>query len=110
MKFHKFVQINLNIKCELLNTKGCVTIDDEKLVKLSYVHISSYREKTVKALKNQAKIPTKIAKDTGILPNHMSKVLKELKDAGIVECINPEVRKGRLYRLTDKGEEIVDNL
>ena len=40
----------------------------------------------------------------------MSKVLKELKDAGVAECINEEARKGRLYRLTDLGEEIVGNL
>lgn len=40
----------------------------------------------------------------------MNKVLKELKDAEIAECINPEVRKGRLYRLTDLGDEIADNL
>ena len=109
-RFSQLRMINLNIKCELLNTKGCVTIDDEKLVKLSYVHISSYREKTVNALKNEAKIPTQIAQDTGIRPNHMSKVLKELKGAGIAECINPEVRKGILYRLTDLGDEIVEEL
>ena len=39
-----------------------------------------------------------------------SKVLAELKAYELVECINPEVRKGRLYRLTDKGEEVVKNL
>ena len=85
-------------------------MDDEMLKKISYVNISSYRAKTVKSLQGDVKIPTKIAKDTGILPNHMSKVLKELKDAGIAECINPEVRKGRLYRLTGTGETIADNL
>ena len=36
--------------------------------------------------------------------------LKQLKEHELVECINPEVRKGRLYRLTEKGEKIVDNL
>ena len=86
------------------------TIDDETLKKYSYVSISSYRTKTVKSLQNEVKIPTNIAKDTGILPNHMSKVLKELKDVGVAECINPEVRKGRLYRLTDLGDEIANNL
>ncbi len=85
-------------------------VNDEMLKKISYVNISSYRAKTVKSLQGDVKIPTKIAKDTGILPNHMSKVLKELKDAGIAECINPEVRKGRLYRLTGTGETIADNL
>lgn len=85
-------------------------MDDEMLKKISYVNISSYRAKTVKSLQGDVKIPTKIAEDTGILPNHMSKVLKELKDAGIAECINPEVRKGRLYRLTGTRETIADNL
>lgn len=50
--------------------------------------------------------PSKIAKNSGIRLNHISKVLKDLKDNNIVECINPEVRKGKLYRLTDKGEKI----
>lgn len=85
-------------------------VNDEMLKKISYVNISSYRAKTVKSLHGDVKIPTKIAEDTGILPNHISKVLKELKDAEIVECINPEVRKGRLYRLTSVGDEIAGNL
>lgn len=85
-------------------------LDDETLIKLSYVSISSYRLKTVKSLYGEVKIPSKIAEDTGIRTNHMSKVLSELKSAGIAECINSEAKKGRLYRLTDLGESIVSNL
>lgn len=44
------------------------------------------------------------------LGHHISKVLGELKAHELVECINPEVRKGRLYRLTDKGEKVTENL
>ena len=77
---------------------------------MAYVNISSYRAKTVKSLKDEVKIPTQIAKDAGIRPNHISKVLSELKAQGIAECINEEARKGRLYRLTDVGNEIVDKL
>ena len=64
----------------------------------------------MKSLDGEVKIPTVIAKDSEIRPNHISKVLSELKAHELVECINPEVRKGRLYRLTDKGDEIVKNL
>ena len=92
------------------DTRGCDTIDDETLKTYAYVSISSYRVKTVKALADEAKMPTVIAKDADILPNHISKVLKELKEVGVAECINPEVRKGRLYRLTDLGDEIANNL
>ena len=77
---------------------------------LRYVNKSSYRVKVLKSLGEDVKMPKEIASDSGILPNHISNVLRQLKEKEIVECINPEVRKGRLYRLTDKGEEIVGNL
>ena len=64
----------------------------------------------MKALDGIVKIPSVIAKDSGIRTNHISKVLSELKAHELVECINPEVRKGRLYRLTGKGEKVTENL
>lgn len=85
-------------------------MDDETLKKIAYVNISSYRIKTLKAMKDEVKIPTQIANDAGIRPNHISKVLKELKTEGIAECINEEARKGRLYRLTSVGEEVLENM
>ena len=85
-------------------------LSDEMLKEMSYVKISQYRTKVMKSLDGEVKIPTVIAKDSEIRPNHISKVLAELKAQELVECINPEVRKGRLYRLTDKGDEIVKNL
>ena len=85
-------------------------LSDEMLKELSYVEISKYRSKVMKALEYDVKIPSQIAKDSEIRQNHISKVLSELKAHELVECINPEVRKGRLYRLTDKGEHVVKNL
>jgi len=85
-------------------------LSDEMLIEMSYVQISKYRTKVVKALDGETKIPTQIAKDSEIRPNHISKVLSELKAHELVECINPEARKGRLYRLTDKGNELVKNI
>jgi len=85
-------------------------LSDEMLTEISYVQISKYRLKVLKSLEGDVKIPTVIAKDSGIRSNHISKVLSELKSHELVECINPEVKKGRLYRLTDKGEELVKNL
>lgn len=64
----------------------------------------------MKALEGNVKIPSAIARDSGIRTNHISKVLSELKSHDLVECINPEVRKGRLYRLTETGEDVVKNL
>ena len=85
-------------------------LSDEMLKEMSYVKISTYRTKVMKSLDDEVKIPSQIAKDSSIRVNHISKVLSELKAHELIECINPEVRKGRLYRLTDKGDEIIKNL
>lgn len=85
-------------------------LSDELLIEIGYVQISKYRTKTMKTLKGNVKIPSAIARDSGIRTNHISKVLSELKTHELVECINPEVKKGRLYRLTDKGEKVTENL
>ena len=85
-------------------------MDEETLKIWSYVNISSYRLKVVQSLQNEVKTPTKIADDTGIRTNHLSKVLKDLKSVGVAECVNEEARKGRLYRLTDKGEIVCKNI
>lgn len=82
----------------------------ELLKEVRYVEMSGYRTRVLKSLEKGVKIPSGIAKDTEILTNHISVVLKQLKDYELVECINPEVRKGRLYRLTDKGRKVLDEL
>ena len=85
-------------------------LSDEILAEIGYVQISKYRAKVMKSLDGDVKIPTAIANDSGIRTNHISKVLSELKAHELVECINPEVRKGRLYRHTDKGEIVSKNI
>lgn len=85
-------------------------LSDEMLSEISYIKISQYRTKVIKALEKDVKIPSQIAKDADLRQNHISNVLNQLKEHKLIECINPEVRKGRLYRLTDKGEVLVKNL
>ena len=85
-------------------------LSDSLQIEISYVQIFKYRTKTLKALDGNVKIPSALARDSGIRTNHISKVLSELKAHELVECINPEARKGRLYRLTDKGEEVTQNI
>lgn len=46
---------------------------------IDYVKNSQYRTKVLKSLEGDVKIPTAIAKDSGIMTNHISKVLSELR-------------------------------
>ena len=85
---------------------GDIVMDDETLKSYGYVISSSYRERSVKSLNDSNKIPTDLAEDIGVRTNHISKVLRELKECGVAECINEEKRKNRVYRLTPKGKDI----
>jgi len=77
---------------------------------LKYVKNSSYRVKVMKSIGKDVKMPKEIASESGILQNHISNVLRELREKEIVECINPEVKKGRIYRLSDEGLTILKEL
>ena len=85
-------------------------MDDETLKVFAYVNISTYRVRAVKALDGEVKTPANIAKDSGIKLNHISKTLHQLKDCGVAVCINEDAKRGRLYKLTCVGEEIVGHL
>ena len=85
-------------------------LSDEMLTEISYVNISKYRAKVMKSLDGEVLIPSQIARNSGIRTNHISKVLSELKSKEIVECINEEARKGRLYRLTDTGKDVLETI
>ena len=83
-------------------------MDDKELLDL--INRSTYRVNILKAIGHDYKIPSVIAKDAGILLNHISYQLSTLGKMGLVVCINPEFKKGRLYRLTDKALAILDDV
>ena len=85
-------------------------MDDNTLKTFAYINISLYRMKAVKAMQKGNETPTQIANHSDIRLSHISKVLKELKDCGVAECINEQDRVNRIYRLTPVGREIADNL
>ena len=58
------------------------------------------------ALLNHPKTPHEVSTEIGISPAHVSRALKELVGQGIVRCLNPERRKGRVYSLTGLGLKV----
>lgn len=106
VKFNKIICTpNTNIL-----TSDTMDLSDEQWKEVGFIISSEYRTKVMKSFDGKAKIPTQLAKDSGILINHISNTLKQLKDHGLVECINPEVKKGRLYKLTNNGQIIINKI
>ena len=86
-------------------------MDEKELFEiLGYVKISPYRTNTLKALGDELKMPSEIANDTNVKTSQVSSALADLRKKGLVVCVNEEVRKGRLYKCTDLGKEIIEKL
>ena len=83
-------------------------IDKNEMIKIaSWVLVSSYRSRVLITLGGKLKTPSTLARESGVKINHISKVLKELKEKELVICINEEAHKGRLYEATDLGKQVL---
>jgi len=78
---------------------------------LGYVIASSLSQRILAAIHLLSyPTPTLIAKTIKVSPSNVSTKLIELRKRGLVECITPQRRKGRIYALTKKGEYIVNTM
>jgi len=77
---------------------------------LGFVYSSRYRKKVMEVLAIQPCTPTIIAAKTKIRTPHVSRALSELEDHGLVVCLTPQRRRGRIYALTEKGQRLAEKL
>ena len=84
-------------------------MEETKLQELiGYVKVSPYRTNTLKSLGNEVKMPSEIARSINIETSQVSAALSDLKKQNLVVCINETVRKGRLYKCTELGLELLN--
>ena len=88
----------------------CALSDDAKWALVGYVRSASNRHKVLKTLKTHFLIPTDIARINEMRLTQVSKELKNLKDKKLVECMNESATKGRIYKITPLGLEILEIL
>jgi len=77
---------------------------------LGYLISSSISRKVLHALQIGYQTPTGLSKFLKISLSNISTKLSELKRRGLVDCINPERRKGRIYVITEKGKFLIEKL
>jgi len=78
---------------------------------LGFVMSGKYRVKTLEKLKeNNFSTPTQISSHLEISLSQASRTLLQLQEKGLVECTTPDRKKGRIYRITDKGISVIKEL
>ena len=86
-------------------------MDDETLILLAYIKNAPTREKVLKSFEGEDFLrPIQISRKTGLHPNNVSKKLKDLREHELVYAINPDYHVPKLYRLTEKGKNILQQL
>lgn len=77
---------------------------------ISKIDSSDYRKKVIIQLSKGVKTPTILEKETNIKISHISRTLKELSNLGLVKCLTPDVKRSKMYTITNLGKNILKNL
>ena len=84
---------------------------DRNIIEIYSIIISSQIKKSiVLSLNDKILTPKKISQIIGKRINHVSLYLKQLKEISVVNCLNENKTKGRLYQLTELGKKIFNEI
>ena len=64
----------------------------------------------LKELSKENKPASDLIKVTSMYKSHLSRTLKELKEEKLIECLNPNDREFKFYKLTKKSKEILKDI
>lgn len=84
--------------------------DKEMWEIIGFIKISTIRLKTLESLGENFLMPSEIAKLTGFRTTQISNALHDLKEKKLVECMNENATKGRIYQNTELGLAILNIL
>lgn len=76
---------------------------------VSYV-IASKTRKAVLLKLETPRTPTFLSKELNVNLANISRGLAELEDKGIVVCLTPNQKVGKIYSLTKKGTDIIGRI
>ncbi len=71
---------------------------------------SEWRLKVLKILEKEMKQPSELSKEANISSSHISEVIKNLEELKLIECKNPNLRKGKIYSITKLGKDILKEI
>lgn len=77
---------------------------------IGFIKVSEARYNCVMCIGTEYKMPKEIVNATGMRITQISNALHDLKEKGIVICLNEKTVKGRLYQNTELGLKLYEEL
>lgn len=81
--------------------------DEKFFEQIAYTLASEHRKNIILFLENQLATPKQIGDGINVRTNHISNLLSQLREYELVYCATPNIKKGRLYALTDNGKKVL---
>ena len=78
------------------------------LEKIAFVIASNHRRNIILFLDDSLHTPEQIGDAINVRTNHISNLLAQLRKKDLVYCATPQIRKGKLYALTDDGRQVLE--
>lgn len=75
---------------------------------VNWVKDGKYRIKTLRLLNKDPKLSSELASRLNINRASMSRILKDLKSKGLVDCVTSSSRTSTYY-LTDRGKKLIQS-
>jgi DNA-binding MarR family transcriptional regulator len=72
------------------------------------VRASQHRQDILGILAHRSSTPKEMAEALKIHLSQVTRNLREMEKRGMIECMTPQLRKGRIYTITNKGREILE--
>ena len=69
--------------------------------------VSSKTRKTVLMKLETAKTPTILARELNTSIPNISRALRELQSKGLIECVTPKARVGKIFMVTQEGKTVL---
>ena len=82
--------------------------NEKFLEKVAFVLASQHRKNIILYLGTGLRTPKQIGDKINVRTNHISNLLAQLRQYGLVYNTTPSIRKGRLYSLTDDGKRVLE--
>ena len=76
---------------------------------ISFVVRAKNRKSVFEAL-TIPKTPTQLSKELNINIGFVSNILIELKERKLIECLSPNEKRYRFYKITNKGKELFEEI
>ncbi len=77
---------------------------------IGFIMISKYRLKIIEHLYIQSALPSQISSQIKKPIGHVSNLLKGLQERKLIVCQNPNLKKGRMYSITELGRDVYERI